>query len=86
MRDEQPVASWISSVPLLEAEYDNVLWTPSLDIRAVCTGSNLALETSNGVAFLLSAMNRDRAVELGVLDASFETQDETGESERDDMP
>ncbi len=72
LADRRVLAAWVSDVPLIEPDYDNVVMTASLMIRAVRSGQGLAVETTTGTATLLTPMRGGRAVDLVDLDRPAE--------------
>jgi len=69
--DKRVIAVWISSMPLLTPDYDNVVATPSFFVRAAQARDGLAVETSSGTAILVQLFQGDHAVPLNIIDSEL---------------
>ena len=65
------MARWISEVPILKAAYDTVLLDASSAVRAVRTGSGLAIETTAGGAYMLELVDGLHPLDLNAADDRF---------------
>jgi hypothetical protein len=64
------VARWASPVPLALQQFDNIVWSPALEVRACLAGTGIAVETANGKAYMLDVYRGGTRVDLQELVAS----------------